>query len=108
MTKIKWSDVHILIVEDSQTQALRLQKDLETKISNIRIAANGLEGLDAIRENVPSVIISDIIMPGMNGYEFCKKVKSEINIPVILLTGCATYHISTESLLQQFADVRQE
>lgn len=80
---------HILILEDSPTQALLLQETLEKKQFSVRIAKNGLEGLQKINEKLPDLVISDISMPEMDGYEFCKQVKKDPkyqNIPVILLT----------------------
>lgn len=86
MSQINWPNVDILIVEDSPTQALCLQKDLEQRNAKVRVAFNGVEGLDSIQKDLPAVIISDINMPKMNGYEFCREVKSKWRIPIILLT----------------------
>ena len=80
----------ILIAEDSPTQAKQLRHILEKYNYKVMTANNGKEALIQISENKPSLIISDIIMPEMNGYELCKEVKSDENtfdIPVILLTS---------------------
>lgn len=53
-------------------------------------AGNGIEGLDKARKYVPDAIISDVLMPGMDGIEFCRTIKAELltcHIPVILLTA---------------------
>src|SRR5690606_13688325 len=53
-------------------------------------ATNGNEGLNKLKETVPDIVISDVMMPEMNGIEFCKKVKSDVrtsHIPFILLTA---------------------
>lgn len=84
------SNKNILYVEDSQTQALLLKEDLEKNQFQVRIAKDGLEGLQMLEENLPEIIISDIEMPRMNGYDFCKHVKTDSNkknIPVVLLTN---------------------
>jgi signal transduction histidine kinase/DNA-binding response OmpR family regulator len=79
----------ILIVEDSPTQAEELQYTLEQHGYLVRNARNGAEALSAIGKRRPTLIVSDIVMPGMDGFTLCKKIKSEIasEIPVILLTS---------------------
>lgn len=82
--------MNILIVEDSLTQALLLKNSLENHQFHVRIAKDGVEALQMMQETLPNIIISDIEMPRMNGYEFCKNVKSTPNfknIPVIVLTN---------------------
>ncbi len=80
----------ILIAEDSATQAMKLQMILEEKGYEVLIGINGFEALNQIDENnLPDLIISDIVMPEMDGYEFCSRLKQNVktrDIPVILLT----------------------
>ena len=83
-------DIEILIVEDSLTQALKLQYILEQHDYNVAVANNGKEALEYLREHTPALIISDIVMPEMDGYEMCRKIKDKESlksIPVILLTS---------------------
>lgn len=90
MSEIDLKDKSILIVEDSPTQSLLLQELLKKNQMVVRASKDGLEGLQQLDEAAPDLIISDIEMPRMNGYEFCKKVKSSAqhkDIPVILLTN---------------------
>ncbi len=80
----------ILIVEDSLTQALELQHMLEGQHYRVRVAKNGLMALQMIRDDRPAIIIADIIMPEMDGYELCRTVRSDDelrDIPIILLTS---------------------
>lgn len=85
------SDVHpmILAVEDNDD----IREYIATSFSsNYRIvtAANGKEGLEQALSRIPDIIISDIMMPVMDGIELCKQVKEDIrtsHIPVILLTA---------------------
>lgn len=82
--------VKVLIVEDSPTQALSLQGILEQAGLDVALASNGQDGLLRARESGPDVVISDILMPGMDGYEFCRRLKTDPdlkNILVILLTS---------------------
>lgn len=79
----------VLIVEDSPTQALHLQHDLEKNGFLALVAANGQEGLELVRKRKPFLVITDIMMPVMNGYELCRRIKDDPelkDIPVMLLT----------------------
>lgn len=80
----------ILYVEDSLTQALLLKDVLEKNKFRVTLAKDGMEGLQQLQQSLPQIIISDIEMPRMNGYDFCKHVKSDAklkDIPVMLLTN---------------------
>ena len=85
--------VEILIVEDSPTQAEKLRHLLEEQRYFVHMAANGQQALAAIQERKPTLVISDIVMPGMDGYALCQRVKSQEefkHIPVVLLTSLAS------------------
>ena len=80
----------ILIAEDSSTQAEHLKHLLEKHGYKVRVAKDGKEAMVLLNEQRPSLVITDIIMPEMNGYELCKEIKSRektASIPVILLTS---------------------
>ena len=79
----------ILIVEDSGDMQKFIKKILAPQY-NILMASNGEEALELLKNNFVTLIISDIMMPRMNGIELCEKVKSDINyshIPIVLLTA---------------------
>lgn len=79
----------IVIAEDSRIQAKMLIKRLESSGYQVRWGANGAEALDLIRNDPPDLIISDIEMPEMNGYQLCQAVKQDQKlrrIPLILLS----------------------
>jgi two-component system, sensor histidine kinase and response regulator len=81
--------VHILVVEDSPTQAQQLVHILERQGCQVTCAENGRKALDFIRTSHPTLIITDIVMPEMDGYELCRQVKADpalSDIPVILVT----------------------
>lgn len=84
-TKLK-----LLIVEDSPTQAMKLRMFLEEKGHEVRWAKNGKEGLSMGKKIQPDIIISDVVMPEMDGYEMCEHIKKDeatCHIPVLLLTS---------------------
>ncbi len=79
----------VLIAEDSRIQAKMLQRKLEQAGYAVRWAADGKIALEMTGQQRPDLIISDIEMPEMNGYEFCEAVKSDPDfrsIPLILLS----------------------
>jgi signal transduction histidine kinase/BarA-like signal transduction histidine kinase len=80
----------ILIVEDSATQALKLQHTLKQDQYESRTVANGEAALRLLETYQPDLVISDIVMPHMDGYELCRRIKSDKRLqqlPVILLTS---------------------
>jgi PAS domain S-box-containing protein len=79
----------VLVVEDSPTQAEELRLLLEEGGYAVAVAADGLEGLARARAERPDVIISDVLMPEMDGYAFCAALKADSTlkeIPVLLVT----------------------
>lgn len=79
----------ILVAEDSPTQAQRLRHLLEQQGYRVTTAADGALALEAARTNRPALIISDVMMPQMTGYELCRRIKADPDlqdIPVILVT----------------------
>ncbi len=83
-------NARILIVEDSPTQAGQLQYLLERNGYDVSAAGNGRIALAAMRACKPTLVISDIVMPEMDGYELCREMRGDTafkNIPVILLTS---------------------
>jgi len=79
----------VLIVEDNMELLDFMKESLEEKYQ-IYTAQNGLEALTKLNHFTPELIISDVMMPGMDGFEFTRRIKSAINtshIPVILLTA---------------------
>jgi phosphoserine phosphatase RsbU/P len=81
--------VDIVIAEDSRIQAKMLQRRLEEAGHRVRWGDTGAAALALVRERRPDIIVSDIEMPEMTGYEFCKAVKGDAalrTIPFILLS----------------------
>lgn len=82
-------DVHLLLVEDNE-ELLFLMEKILSKHYHVLIAKDGLEALNVIKDNEIDIIISDVMMPEMDGLEFCRTLKSNLetsHIPIILLTA---------------------
>lgn len=90
----------ILLVEDNIEMQMFL-KDVLGNEYNLFIAENGKEGIELAKKHLPDLILSDIMMPVMNGIDMCKKLqekKATAHIPVILLTAKNTTHTKFNGL----------
>ncbi|MBT3589209.1 MAG: response regulator [Candidatus Marinimicrobia bacterium] len=80
----------ILIVEDDKITRDMLRKSLESNEYKVRTAINGKKGLEAIEVSKPSLIILDLMMPEMDGFEFAEKLRENkewLDIPVVVVTA---------------------
>jgi len=81
---------HILIIDDEQTNLIVLSSILSGQGYKVSTADNGKKALDSVKQDKPDLILLDIKMPGMDGYEVCEKLKADkVNnhIPIIFLSG---------------------
>jgi len=79
---------HILLVEDDESILFGLQDILEGEGYQISTAANGIDGLKLAVEKPIDLLVLDIMLPGMNGLEICKKIKKEKRmLPIVMLTA---------------------
>lgn len=79
----------ILLVEDNKELRLHLKNDLADQYKVLQ-AKNGKEGLKMVKKHLPDLVISDVMMPLMDGFEMCRSLKTEFetcHIPVIMLTA---------------------
>ena len=79
----------ILLVEDEETLSKALQFSLEKEGFQIRTAADGLQGLAMARQLHPDVILLDLMLPGIDGLEVCRRIRSESSTPIVMLTAKA-------------------
>jgi PAS domain S-box-containing protein/diguanylate cyclase (GGDEF)-like protein len=89
------NEIEILVVEDSATQARQLAQLLATAGYRVRIAVDGRAGLEEARQRPPTLIVTDINMPRMDGFEMCKAIKQDErlrDVPVILLTSLSSLY----------------
>jgi len=80
----------ILIIEDEELLLNLLQKKFQELNYNVSVAKDGLAGLEAIKENEPDLILLDIVMPKMGGFELLEKMSQDSaikNIPVIIISN---------------------
>jgi DNA-binding response OmpR family regulator len=96
-SKTKSKEVSIVIVEDNIELNNYLFNELKEEY-NVYTAFNGKEGLNLVQKHLPNIVISDVMMPEMDGIELCNTLKADINtshIPVFLLTAKSeeTHHL---------------
>lgn len=77
----------ILVVEDEREIGLLLKKYLEIENYEVVCAEDGKKGLKRFKEDVFDLVISDIMMPVMDGIELCKSIRKTSNVPIIFLTA---------------------
>lgn len=80
----------LLIVDDNEELIDFLKDAFSGKFNRIFTATDGRRALEIVRKHQPDIVVSDVMMPRMNGYELCRKIKEDIDIshiPVILLTS---------------------
>lgn len=90
----------ILLVDDNEDILDFVSDDLSEKFQ-VLVAQNGKEGLAILEQDIVQLVISDVMMPEMDGFEFCRRMKSSIefsHIPVILLTAKNTMQAKIEGL----------
>ncbi|MCK4486692.1 MAG: response regulator [Desulfobacterales bacterium] len=93
-------DNSVLVVEDNRDLASNIARSL-AGFYNVLVAYNGQHALDRVQQKMPDLIISDVMMPEMDGYELCDKIKSDErtqHIPIVLLTAKATVGDKIEGL----------
>lgn len=80
----------LLVVEDSAVQRVMIKRLLEKGGYQVLTAKDGMDGLNSVKTHKPDLVVTDISMPGMDGYEMCREIKQDNalnHIPVLLLTG---------------------
>jgi len=90
----------ILIVEDNKTLRKQIHDELADRYI-VREAVNGAEGLEKAKKYMPDLIITDIMMPEMDGVEMCRRIKTNINtshIPILMLSAKASAEHQIEGL----------
>lgn len=78
----------ILVVEDEDAIARLISYNLKKAGFEVLISGDGLEALEKIRSKKPDLIILDIMLPGMDGYDICRVIRKEdISVPIIMLSA---------------------
>lgn len=80
----------LLLVDDQRDVLDYIKSEIEDKLNKVYTADNGVDALVCMEQNRPDIVVSDILMPGMNGFEFCAAVKTNLktsHIPFIAISS---------------------
>ncbi len=80
----------VLVVEDSVTQREMIEDLLKGSGLTVKTAGDGIEALEKMQGSCPDIVVMDIIMPRMNGYELCRRIKTDPKtnrVPVVMCSS---------------------
>ncbi len=80
----------VLIVEDDYKTADIVRLYLEKDGYDVDCSHDGRDGLDAVRSSPPDLVVLDLLLPGMSGLDVCRALRSESDVPIIVLTALST------------------
>ena len=81
--------VDVLVVEDDLTLLETLEYNLIAEGYQVHTAADGLTALEVAREEQPDLIVLDLMLPGLDGFEVCRVLRREMTVPILMLTARA-------------------
>ncbi len=85
MSELK--DKLVLVVDDEARMVNFMRLNLELEGMRVATAANGREALERVREDMPDVVLLDVMMPGMDGFETLRRIRQFSQVPVLMLTA---------------------
>ena len=81
------NDFKILVVEDEKQMSMFIEMELSHEGYNVDVALDGIEGLKKALDKEFDLILLDVMLPGLNGIEVCKKVRQVSKVPIIMITA---------------------
>ena len=81
------ADQTVLVVEDEENLAVALRYNLVREGYSVRVANDGSAGLEIARSTSPDLIILDVMLPGISGYDICREIRRESDVPILMLTA---------------------
>lgn len=77
----------VLIVDDEKTLTKALKFNLEKEGFQVETAYNGEEALQKVFDDTPQIVVLDLMLPGLDGFEVCRRIRKTLDIPIIMLTA---------------------
>lgn len=78
---------HVLVIEDEQKIADFIRRGLTYEGFHVEVCADGETGLKAARDNPPDLVILDVMLPGLDGFEVCRRLRAGGSVPILMLTA---------------------
>lgn len=100
ITDGEFKDVKIFFAEDNTEMRIYVSEIL-SQFFTVKSFINGLECVDALENEWPDIVLSDVLMPELNGFDLCRRIKTDVktsHIPVMLLTACITINDKLEGV----------
>ncbi len=82
--------IRILIIEDDPTIGKMLRRSLLLEAYEVELATTGYDGLDAFNRDRPDLVILDLMLPGIDGIEVCRRMREVSNLPIFMITAKST------------------
>ena len=79
--------MHVLIIDDDPRITALLKRALNFEGYSAAIAGDGVDGLDKALKGNPDMVVLDIMIPEMDGWEVCRRIRAETNVPILMLTA---------------------
>ena len=93
MTKAK-----ILVIDDDEGMTELMEMILSPAASHILTANTGQDGIDLVRKSSPDIVILDLMMPGMDGWEVCRTIREFSKVPILILSALDSPEVIAASL----------
>lgn len=77
----------ILVVEDEENLAEALKFNLERQGYGVIVKSNGYDALNVLADESPHLVILDVMLPGLDGFEVCRRIRATSNVPIMMLTA---------------------
>ncbi len=79
--------IRVLLIDDDPDVAVTLRTLLRGQDFDIQPVFSGEEGLEAVRENEPDVVILDLLMPELDGWQVCEEIRKTTDVPILILSA---------------------
>lgn len=81
---------HVLVIDDEKIVAGSIERTLRAHDFNVAVTTSGVEGLNSARRHRPDLVVLDVLMPGMDGFEVCRQIRADpllAEMPILFLTA---------------------
>lgn len=77
----------VLVIDDDEKLGAALRRALAIDGYAVTLAVDGVEGVRLAREQAPDIVVLDVLMPGLDGFDVCRRLRQEANLPILMLTA---------------------